>query len=385
MPMLTAPHLTDRAPGHTGSRGLEILRRLLLVGSMVGAAWLLATTGDLVWRVRAAGWAWVAGVLAYALLPWPRHRPRTLSYNRASAVVVPDLLGAILTTMFLVMPVFVISDTFDGPVVKGLFDIESGWIWLTVVMWALAAVVATINLTALWYATFSLTLLPQGLQCRTLLGYRECAYTDIAQVTPALLALPRWLKIVMMLAGLLNWRLMGAIWLGASQETRGIEIQRHDGSRFRIWLDALDGRGRVYRELRHARVPMSAELVQEVDEWRTEFPEDEPWPNAVKRRNRLGPVLVVLALAIPISLHFWQGPSHKVIKESRALSPEVMAQRARLLEEMNQTRIEMDATMRRYQDGLPNKRMQELDNFTKLSDHFDALTRRYDALWSDAP
>ena len=332
-----------------------------------------------------AVWVFLIAVLAYALLPWPQYGPRTLSYSRNRAVVVPDLLGAAMTAFFLVMPVFVISGNYHGPVMQGLFDVELGWIWLTVVMWLLAAVVFTITITALWYATYGLTLLPEGLRCRTLLGKRECSYAEIERVEPAVLALPGWLKIVMMLAGLLNWRLMGAIWLGSSQETHGIAIHRKDGTRFNVWLDYLDGSGHVFHELRRAQVPMSPELTQYVDEWLAEFPGEEPWPNANKRKGRFGPVLFVLALTLSLGIHFWPVPPPKVYKESRALSPEVMARRARLLEEMNQVRIEMDATMRRYQEGPPGKRMQELDHFTELSNHFDEISKTYDALWSDTP
>ncbi|MCX6868773.1 MAG: hypothetical protein NTV46_21735 [Verrucomicrobia bacterium] len=334
---------------------------------------------------HAAVWVLLAAVLAYALLPWPKYGPRTLSYSRNRAVVVPDLLGVAMTAFFLVIPVFVISGNFPGPVMQGLFDIDDGWIWLTAGMWLLATLVFAITVVALWYSTFSLTLLPEGLRCRTLLGSRECAYADIERVEPAVLALPKWLRIVMMLAGLLNWRLMGAIWLGATQENHGIEIHRKNGTRFKIWLDCLDGRSHVFRELRRAHVPMSPQLVQYVDEWLAEFPDEEPWSNANKRKGRLGPVLCVLALALALGLHFWPTPPPKVYQESRALSPEVVAERARLLDEMNQVRIEMDATMRRYQDGPPKNRMQELDDFTKLSNHFDEITKTYDALWKDTP
>ena len=239
--------------------------------------------------------------------------------------------------------------------------------------------------TSYLYATFGLTLLPEGLRCRTLLGRMECAYADIERVEPAVLALPRWLRIVMMLAALLNWRLMGAIWLGSSQETHGIAIRRKDGTRFNIWLDYLDGSSHVFRELRRANVPMSPQLVQYVDEWLAEFPAAEPWPNANKRKGRLGPVLALLALTLSLGLHFWPESPRKVYQESRALSPEMTAQRARLLEEMNQVQIEMNAAMRRYQEGPPKNRMQELDHFTELSNQFDEITKKYDALWSDTP
>lgn len=147
----------------------------------------------------------------------------------------------------------------------------------------------------------------------------------------------------------------------------------------------LDGSSHVFRELRRANVPMSPQLVQYVDEWLAEFPAAEPWPNANKRKGRLGPVLALLALTLSLGLHFWPESPRKVYQESRALSPEVTAQRARLLEEMNQVQIEMNAAMRRYQEGPPKNRMQELDHFTELSNQFDEITKKYDALWSDTP
>jgi hypothetical protein len=67
------------------------------------------------------------------------------------------------------------------------------------------------------------------------------------------------------------------------------------------------------------------------------------------------------------------------------MSPEAMAERARLLAEMNQIRIEMNATMQRYQSGPPKDRMQELDHFTNLSKHFDEISRKFDNLLIDTP
>ena len=39
-------------PDGTGSRGIEILRRVLFVGGILCAAWLVAAVGDPLWRVK---------------------------------------------------------------------------------------------------------------------------------------------------------------------------------------------------------------------------------------------------------------------------------------------------------------------------------------------
>jgi hypothetical protein len=327
-----------------------------------------------------AVWVFIASVLAYAFLPWPKFGPRTLSYSRGAAVVVPDLLGAALAAFFFVIPVLVIGSEFHGPLLAGLFDFELGWIWLTVVMWVLAAFGLGITATALWYSLACVTLLPQGLRWRTFFGSNECAYSEIERVDQAVFALPRWLKTVMFLAGFLNWRLAGALWIGATQENRGIKLRLKDGRSFKVWLDYMDGLVHVFRELKAAGVPMSPDLAKSVDEWMAEFPDDEPWPNASRRRSRLGLVLVALAVIVPLGLHFRPAPPRELIKENPALTPGVIAGRARLLKEMNEARIEMDAAMQRYKYGPAENRMKELDRFNELMNRFDELGKKHDAL-----
>jgi len=337
---------------------------------------------------KLAVWVFLAAVLSYALLPWPKYGPRTLSYcqRRFRSVVLPDILGVILIAFFVIIPVLVISSNYDSPILNGLFDVETGWVWLTVAMWTLAALLFGVTLTALWYSVFWLTLLPEGIRYKTLFGIRECAYSDIERVDPARLSLlPRWLKIVMILAGFLNWRLMGIFLVGATRESHGIRILRKDGSSFHLWLDYLDGLGRVFRELRRANVPMASELVQYVDQQLAEFPGEEPWPNANRRRSVLLPVLLALTVTLSLGIHFWPSPPRKLITESRSASPEVMAQRTRLLEEMTQVRNELEAATQRYKEAPPERQSQELENMTTLMNRFNELSKKHDALSSDDP
>lgn len=319
-----------------------------------------------------AGWILLAALSAYWLLPWPKYGPRTLSYSRPRAVVVPDFMGAVLTTLFFVMPVLVVGANFSGPAADGLFDLESGWIWLTAVMWFMALFGISITFTALWYAVFRLDLREDGFRSQSLFGIRDCTYAEITKADFSVWSLPAWLKWTMLLVGLFNWRLLGPVLLGATRENRRIVIHRQSGLPFNLWLDCLEGGSHFHQALLDHKVPLTPALKEDINQWFEDHPEPEPWPNANPRRSIAGPAFVLAAAAIGY-FQLRPEPLPEVRRASRAMTSAAIQRRGELLEEMRRIQTEMNAALER----------RDLDLFTELTNRHTLLGKEFDELMKD--
>ena len=80
-------------------------------------------------------WLALLGLSIYVLLPRAKHPPEALTYSRLRAVLLPDLLGFFLFGAFFAMPLFVIPHVASA---GNLFDVEGGWIFLTLFGWLFA-------------------------------------------------------------------------------------------------------------------------------------------------------------------------------------------------------------------------------------------------------
>ncbi|MCX7935709.1 MAG: hypothetical protein N3A66_10690, partial [Planctomycetota bacterium] len=117
-----------------------------------------------------AVWWFIAGLVAYALLPWHRKGPNELRYSTIHAMVGPDLLGVFLTVFFFTLPLLIITANSHGSEPLDIFGFTTGWWPLTAVMWLLSGIGLAMLAFALWYATFSFYILPEGFRRRTLFG-----------------------------------------------------------------------------------------------------------------------------------------------------------------------------------------------------------------------
>ncbi len=116
-----------------------------------------------------AAWVFVAALAIYFFLPRHRAAADEIRYSQARGAIVPDFLGVIMTGVFFLIPIAVIPSNASVFEPWSLFDFENGWAWLTLIAWGLASICLTINVTALWYATFCLSLRPDHIQRTTLL------------------------------------------------------------------------------------------------------------------------------------------------------------------------------------------------------------------------
>jgi hypothetical protein len=196
-------------------------------------------------------------VLFYILLPWPRRSGDIIAYDRWR-VVLGDILGLMLTIVFMAMPFLITSNS--------ALAVTEYW-GLTLVFWL-------IGLLGLWAVQVGIS--AGGLQMMVLADrlvrvtawrYDECAYADMALVQPAIQVAPRWLITASWLAALSGRRGAGAALLGAQSETRGFRITMKDGRLVHIWLTdqmgslTMRGAQSLPDALAAAGVPMSTESV----------------------------------------------------------------------------------------------------------------------------
>jgi hypothetical protein len=196
-------------------------------------------------------------VLLYILLPWPRRGKDIIAYDRWR-VVLGDILGLVLTVMFVAMPFLITSNS--------ALAVTEYW-GLTLVFWL-------IGLLGLWAVQVGIS--AGGLQMMVLEDrlvrvtswrYEECMYADMALVQPAIQVAPKWLVTSSLLAALSGRRGSGAALLGAQSETQGFRITMKDGRLVHIWLTdqmgsvMIRGADALPHALAAAGVPMSTDRV----------------------------------------------------------------------------------------------------------------------------
>ncbi|MCX6098237.1 MAG: hypothetical protein NTZ77_07200 [Caldiserica bacterium] len=195
--------------------------------------------------------------LLYVLLPWPRRGKDIIAYDRWR-VVLGDILGLVLTIVFVAMPFLITSNS--------ALAVTEYW-GLTLVFWL-------IGLLGLWAVQVGIS--AGGLQMMILADrlvrvtswrYDECLYADMALVQPAIQVAPKWLITASWLAALSGRGGSGGALLGAQSETRGFRITMKDGRFVHIWLTdqmgsmTMRGAETLTGVLAAAGVPMSTESV----------------------------------------------------------------------------------------------------------------------------
>jgi len=199
---------------------------------------------------------WLA-VLLYILLPWPRRGEDIIAYDRWR-VVLGDIMGLLLTVVFVGMPFFITSNA--------ALAVTEYW-GLTLVFWL-------IGLLGMWAIQVSISagglqlmVLADRLVRMTAWRREEYLFADMALVQPAIQIPPKWLITTSWLAALSGRRGSGAALLGAQSETRGFRITMKDGRVAHIWLTdqmgavMMRGVEALPRALAAAGVPMSTEGV----------------------------------------------------------------------------------------------------------------------------
>jgi hypothetical protein len=312
---------------------------------------------------RQAGWWFIIGLLAYTAIPWYRKKPDELRYSTGRAMVGPDMLGMVLSVFFLTLPILIITGNAGASGPLDLLGFRSGWWPVTLVMGLMALSGLASVIVALWYGTFSLVLTPDSLLRRTLFSTEDYPFADIEAVEPARWAWPAWLRLVVILIGLFNWRLLGPVLIGSSEEAYGAAIRFKDGRTLKLWMSHLPGFDRIFQALRKAGVPLDPELAKIIDkDFASPKPETKPGGG-----GKIGAaILLLLTVAGTLTWQFWPEKTRPV-KRELTYSYEALAQRRQVLNEMKQISNQM-------------KQKAGTVEFDDLMKQHDELQKRYDAI-----
>jgi len=209
------------------------------------------------WRPLAS-LTFLAGLLGYVLIPWPRRLPHVVAYARLTSALLPDLfIGMLLVGMFYAVPWFVVPNHAHSshPLV-----VEGGWIVLTVVMWGLCLFGLAIYATAAWYEVLRVEVAGDHLVVESMRAVERIDFADIERVNLAMREPPKLLVRAGWLVSLLNWRALGPTLLVASRSDPVIEFVLRDGRRRHLGLTAMRHLDRLISSLKGAGVAVDPDL-----------------------------------------------------------------------------------------------------------------------------
>jgi len=210
------------------------------------------------WRRWAAA-AFLAGLLGYFLVPWPRRLPHVASYARLTAAWLPDLvLGLLLVGMFYALPWFIVPDHAGSshPVV-----VEGGWLVLTAVLWGFCLFGLAVYAVAAWYEALRVEVAGDHFVLESLWATERVDFADIERADLAVREPPKALVRAGLLIGLLNWRALGPTLLMAGRADPVIDLVLRNGQHRRLGLTGLLHLPYLTAALQRAQVPVDPHLA----------------------------------------------------------------------------------------------------------------------------
>jgi len=215
----------------------------------------------LIYPLRHAGW-WVilAGVLIYALVPWPGPAANEYCPITPRMAFLIDLVGVILYGTFL----GIWSNLILEPGIPGHGE-WSQIVVFTLVFWGMALAGMAIFVVALWYITFRLQWDDEGLRQRTLYGEKFQNWADIEGLSlqPKVYRFAKRVRAVALLFSVYNWRLAGPTLL-MQTESACLHLSTREGEGWNVDLGNLSPQGlaRMVNKLLERGIPVSPEVVE---------------------------------------------------------------------------------------------------------------------------
>lgn len=186
-------------------------------------------------RPALAGMFFPAGLALYLFLPSARLPQRALVHDWLPAVVIPDVLGFALASLFFAMPVWFAWG--DGSLVGGIHP-------MAVLTWPLACGSSVILVVAANHASAWLRIDDDGLLLASARHIQHIPYGAIVTVEPWSRGLPAWMRaLAPWLAATGHYTAAGAISLARNR--KGVRLRLANGCSAVIERDGFE---RPYRQ-----------------------------------------------------------------------------------------------------------------------------------------
>ena len=241
-----------RLRGDDGERYVGATWRLPAEASSMGAP------AEMVYPYRNwTGWCILGGMACYVGIPWMKRIPGAIRFGRASGVVVPDIMGLILTCLFYTLPLLIVP-SFCQCTSQEIFREGIGF-FILFTPFCLGGI--AIMLFAAYYASFQIVILPHALRRMTPGCTEDFEFAQIASIQPVEQRTPKWLVVLGTLMILVSWRAIVPANTLRNYHRRGIDIIRKDGVKLRIWSD-IPGFERIEKALKSAGWPAVLEMAE---------------------------------------------------------------------------------------------------------------------------
>ncbi len=183
-------------------------------------------------------WLIGAGLLVYIFLPRPRRKENEARYSLVRSQIGPDILVVFLSGVFLVLPLFIITQFSNYP---DPLRMEGGWLVLTLICWFIALCAGSNMAVSTWYEGLCFQLTPTGIRKINLFKSREYAFDQMIEIRPKVFRTVKWLRTLAWLAVLFNPRLAGPVVLASRTSAPAVEIPCRDGGTLSIFIKHLAG------------------------------------------------------------------------------------------------------------------------------------------------
>ncbi|TKZ20600.1 hypothetical protein FAP39_09925 [Shimia litoralis] len=171
----------------------------------------------------------VGSVVVYFWAPRPARPAGSLSYDRVSAVVLPDWLGLIFGSIMCALPVWAAPS-------MGTSDWVHPMAWL---VWPMGLCMASFTVIGWRYECLNFVVTPAHLSIDTGVAKYDIIWDDILGVSPWKRDLPRWMRrLTPILISMGHYTQAGAIVL--ARESSGISLERKGQKPFVISTDGFE-------------------------------------------------------------------------------------------------------------------------------------------------
>ena len=213
---------------------------------------------NILYPLRDFAWLPLAvGLLIYFFVPRVKRPPESLGYLRLWGLVISDVMGLAFAGFFFAFPLGMILEKGGG--LTSLFDFQTGWAWLTIIMWLLTGFGLFMMAVGVWYRNFWIRFTPDGLVRHTHKGERLYRYRDMDKASLRSKDY-HWLVAMLLTLGARNPTAVGQAAILAGQDHGGIGIDMKKGKALWIRLEAFQEPKRLLQMLKDNGVELSPNL-----------------------------------------------------------------------------------------------------------------------------